>query len=158
MCFVRGDEANEIQILKRNLDYTIRALGAAPLRRAWRSALDRLQETLWSDVLMRQNFTILGAVQFARDIDALCTLVEMGIPGGGAVFANLVEGIRLLRLPVSRQESDSEGAGGMTLKEASDRVFTDNAEAKAVLEELGIEGLTPANARHILQRRVENSE
>jgi hypothetical protein len=92
-------------------------------------------------------------------MDALCTLVEMSIPGGSAVFSNLMEGIRLLRLPVSQQESEAKGAStGMTLKHASDRVFTDNAKAKAVLEELGIEGLTPANARHILQRRVENSE
>jgi RAD50-interacting protein 1 len=108
---------------------------------------------------MRQSFTALGATQFARDMDALCALVEMSIPGGSAVFGNVMDGIRLLRLPAaSSTDSDSDGTRGMTLKSATDRVFTDNAEAKAVLEELGMEGLTAANARHILQRRVENSE
>jgi len=52
----------------------------------------------------------------------------------------------------------AEEGAGLSLKEASDRVFTDNTEAKKVLEELDIEILTPANARHILQRRVENIE
>jgi hypothetical protein len=60
--------------------------------------------------------------------------------------------MRLLNLPV-----ESEG-GGLTLKQASDRVFVDNDEARKVLEELQLESLTPQNARYILQRRVENSE
>lgn len=101
---------------------------------------------------MRHTFTGLGASQFLRDLNAICSLVERYIPNGLASLASLHDALRLLALPNSATE------GGVSLKEASDRVFTDNQEAKAVLEQLGIETLTPANARHILQRRVENSE
>lgn len=142
------------QVLKRNLDFCHRALGTAILRRTFRSALEQLRETLWFDILIRQNFTARGASQFARDLEAVCATVEQAIPGGSATLAKLQEGILLLALPVSR----AAGEDGLILKEASDRVFTDKAEAEAVLEELGIEGLEPADARVILQRRVENSE
>ena len=43
----------------------------------------------------------------------------------------------------------------MSLRQASDRFFVDNTEAKRALEDLGIDSLTPANARNIVQRRVE---
>lgn len=76
--------------------------------------------------------------------------------------------MRLLNLPVESRRSssqDDEGTksaatngSGLTLKEASDRVFIDNDEARKVLEELQLESLTPQNARYILQRRVENGE
>lgn len=101
---------------------------------------------------MRHTFTGLGAAQFLRDLNAIFSLVERYIPNGLASLASLHDALSLLSLPVNPPE------GGVSLKEASDRVFTDNQEAKAVLEQLGIETLTPANARHILQRRVENSE
>lgn len=83
-------------------------------------------------------------------------------------MASLHDGMRLLNLPVearkaSDQSGDGEGAEavishGITLKEASDRVFVDNDEARKVLEELQLEALTPQNARQILQRRAENGE
>ena len=55
-------------------------------------------------------------------------------------------------------EAPEENSNTMTLKNAVDRVFTDNTEAKKVLEELEIESLSPPHARQILQRRVENAE
>lgn len=61
----------------------------------------------------------------------------------------LRDGTVLLSLPAE---------GTMTLKEASDRAFTDNEEARGVLEELGLTALTPVSARKVLQRRVENNE
>ena len=67
-------------------------------------------------------------------------------------MSHLQDGIRLLNLPLEKEE------GTLTLKEASDRVFVDNDEARKVLEELNLEALTPPNARYILQRRIENSE
>lgn len=65
-------------------------------------------------------------------------------------MTQLQEGAQLLSLPL-------EAEGGFTLELASDRIFTDNVEARKVFEELGIETLEPANARRILQSRVENS-
>jgi hypothetical protein len=69
-------------------------------------------------------------------------------------MGNLRDALVLLNLPVV-SETDGDG---MSLQQASNRIFTDNTEAKKVLEELDMETLTPANARQILQRRVENSE
>lgn len=63
----------------------------------------------------------------------------------------------LLNLPATAA-AESEDAVAITLKQASDRAFTDNDEARAVLEELQLVALTPLNARQILQRRVENNE
>lgn len=140
------------QILKRNLDFLSRALSTAAFRRVWRGALDKLNNTLWSDVLMSQSFTTFGAAQFMRDIHAIFALVERYIPDGSAAMTTLAEGVKLLNLPVEAPER------GISLKQASDMVFTDNTAAKKLLEDMEIDSLTPANARHILQRRVENSE
>jgi len=108
---------------------------------------------LWSDVLMSQSFTTFGAAQFTRDLRAVFALIERYFPDGSAAMSTLSDGARLLSLPVEPQEGS-----GVSLKQASDMVFTDNTAAKKLLEDLDIESLTPANARHILQRRVENSE
>jgi hypothetical protein len=122
-------------------------------RRVCREALVKLQDYLWQSVLMRQSFTTYGATQFRRDGAALVSTIERYIPNGSSVLDNLTEGMQLLSLPVEAGE-----ASGLTLKEASDRVFTDNEEARKVLEELHLEGLSPQGARNILQRRVENNE
>ena len=126
-------------------------MGTAVFRRVWREALEKLNGTLWSDVLMNHRFTASGAAQFARDVQAVAALVERFIPDGSSALGSLSDALRLLNLPV-------DGEGGLSLKRATDMVFTDNAEAKKVLDELEIDSLTPANARHILQRRVENAE
>lgn len=125
-------------------------------RRVWREALEKLNNTLWADVLMSHRFTATGAAQFRRDVHAILALIERYIPDGSGALGSLSEALGLLNLPVAvdRQE---EGAG-ISLKRATDRVFTDNTEAKKVLEELEIDSLTAANARQILQRRVENAE
>lgn len=142
-----------LHILKRNLDFLSKALSVASFRRVWREALEKLQDTLWSGVLLRQTFTTLGATQFQHDGAAVFALVDRYIPGGSATLDALRDGMRLLSLPAEAGEH-----GGMTLKEASNRAFTDNDEARRVLEELRLDALTPVNARYILQRRVENNE
>jgi hypothetical protein len=143
---------NTDQILKRDFDFLHRALGTAVFRRVWREALEKLNSTLWSDVLMNHRFTASGAAQFARDVQAIAALVERFIPDGSSSLGSLSDALRLLNLAVDAPE------GGMSLKRATDMVFTDNAEAKKVLDELEIDSLTPANARQILQRRAENAE
>ncbi|EFY89256.1 RINT-1 family protein [Metarhizium acridum CQMa 102] len=148
-----------LRILQRNFDYLTRALSTASFRRVWHDALDKLQDLLWTSVLLKQSFTTLGAAQFAHDGGAVFSLVERYIPGGSGALESLREGMQLLNLSTAAPTDSAEGsASGLTLKEASDRVFTDNDEARKVLEELGLHVLTPVNARHILQRRVENNE
>ncbi|KAF4979514.1 hypothetical protein FZEAL_4282 [Fusarium zealandicum] len=142
-----------LRILQRNFDFLIKALSTAVFRRVWRDALSKLQDYLWQSILLRQTFTTFGATQFRRDGSALVAIVERYIPGGSSTLDSLTEGMRLLSLPLETGEE-----GGLTLKEASDRVFKDNDEARKVLEELQLEELTPQNARNILQRRVENNE
>jgi len=140
--------------MQRNLEYLTRALGTAVFRRVAREALEQLNDVLWRDVLVSQSFTTYGAAQLMRDVHAIIALVERFIPDGSGFFASMNDGVRLLNLPVE----ESQEGGLLSLKEASDRIFTDNAEAKKVLQELDIDTLTPAHARTILQRRVENSE
>ncbi|KAI0886545.1 TIP-1 family-domain-containing protein [Annulohypoxylon maeteangense] len=141
-----------LKILKRNLAFLSTALSTAVYRRIWRESLEKLQDLLWTNVLMTQNFTTLGAAQFVRDLDAITSLITRHIPDGSAAFSTLQDGLQLLNLPLEAKD------GGVSLQQASDLVFTDNTEAKKLLSELGLESLTPANARKILQRRVENSE
>ncbi|KAI8964247.1 TIP-1 family-domain-containing protein [Daldinia sp. FL1419] len=141
-----------LKILKRNLTFLASALSAAVYRRIWREALEKLQDAIWSTVLMAQSFTTLGAAQFARDLEAIASLIDSHIPDGSIALGTLLDGVKLLNLPLEATD------GTISLQQASDRVFTDNAEAKKLLTELDIDTLTPANARKILQRRVENSE
>ncbi len=151
-------------VIKRNFAFLTKALSSASFRRVWRGALTKLQDLLWNSVLLKQSFTTLGAAQFAHDGGAIFAVIERYIPGGSGAMDELREGMLLLNLP-TRAPSETGGAAGedggrppLTLKTASERAFKDNGEARAVLEELGLQTLAPVNARHILQRRVENNE
>ncbi|OTB01935.1 hypothetical protein M426DRAFT_323036 [Hypoxylon sp. CI-4A] len=141
-----------LKILKRNLTFLAAALSTAVFRRVWRESLEKLQDLLWANVLMTQNFTTLGAAQFAKDLEAIASLIDRCIPDGSIALSTLQDGSILLNLPLEAEK------GAVSLQLATDRVFTDNTEAKKLLAELGLETITPANARKILQRRVENSE
>lgn len=114
---------------------------------------------LWADVLMKHSFTTLGAAQFVRDLLAIAALVDQHIADGSAALGTLEDGARILSLPLEVDaDASSDGTGAratMSLQQASDRFFIDNTEAKKALEDLGIETLTPANARNIVQKRVE---
>ncbi|ODA76031.1 hypothetical protein RJ55_08313 [Drechmeria coniospora] len=149
-----------LRVLKRNLDFLSKALSTASLRRVWHDTLDKLQDMLWNGVLLKQSFTTLGAAQFAHDGAAIFSLVDRYVSGGSTALDALREGMQLLCLPPSTEPSGvlPDGASAISLKEASDRAFTSNDEARKVLEELGLDALTPLNARYILQRRVENNE
>ncbi|EJT75844.1 RINT-1 family protein [Gaeumannomyces tritici R3-111a-1] len=150
-----------LRIIKRNLDFLHRALSTAAFRRVWREALDKLNDALWDGVLMGHSFTAFGAAQFARDVQAVVLLVERYIPDGSAMLLSVQEGIRLLSLPLDAPEhadgSTTREQSVITLRQANDRILMDEADARKLLEELGVEMLTLANARHILQRRVEVS-
>ncbi|KAL1849380.1 hypothetical protein VTK73DRAFT_9890 [Phialemonium thermophilum] len=151
---ITAELSEPLRILKRNLDFLSRALGTAVFRRVWRGALEKLNNMLWSEVLMSRSFTAFGAAQFLRDLHSLVSLVERYIPAGSSPLDVLGDAVRLLNLPVGTEATEA----AVSLQQATDRVFTDNTEAKKLLEDLGINSLTPANARQILRRRVENSE
>ncbi|KAJ3495008.1 hypothetical protein NLG97_g3697 [Lecanicillium saksenae] len=140
--------------LKENFDFLYRALSSASYRRVWHGALSKVQDLLWNSVLMKHQFTTLGAIQFAHDGQALAAVIERHLPGGSSALEELREAMDLLRLPIALPEDMT----GITLKQASERAFTDNDTARVLLEELRLQSLTPVNARHVLQRRVENNE
>ncbi|KAK0725404.1 TIP-1 family-domain-containing protein [Lasiosphaeris hirsuta] len=141
-----------LRILKRDFDFLSRTLGTAVFRRVWRSALERLNNMLWSDVMMSHKFTASGAAQFLQDLRAISSLIERYIPDGSSSLGSLSDALQLLNLPVEA------GQGAVSLRQITDMVFTDNTEAKKAMDQLEIDTLTPANARQILQRRVENAE
>ncbi|KAI3325666.1 RINT-1 family protein [Xylariaceae sp. AK1471] len=141
-----------LKVLKRNLTFLATGLSTAVYRRIWRTGLEKLQDMLWGDALLRQNFTTLGAAQFFRDLQAIFSLVDRHVPDGSLIMGTLQDGAQLLNLPIE------SSTGEITLHQASDRIFTDNTEAKKALAELDLKELTPTTARKILQRRVENSE
>lgn len=104
---------------------------------------------------MRERFTTIGAAQFLRDLSGVWKVIDNYIPNGSSSafgMPRLREGAELLNLPVVERD------GVMSLKMAYDRVFSDNAEAKKVIDELGFSTLTHIEARLVLQRRVEASE
>ena len=152
-----------LHILKRNFEFLLKALSTASFRRVWHGALGKLQDLLWNSVLLRHTFTTLGAAQFQHDGAALFSIIEMYIPGGSGSFDTLRDGMVLLTLPTTANESnDGTTADGnnepITLKTATGRAFKDNEEARKLLEQLGLRSLNAANARNILEKRVENSE
>lgn len=118
-----------------------------------RKSLEAIQDTLYEQVLVVNHFTSLGAAQFLRDVHAIFGTVDRYIPDGSAAMAFLGDAVQLLNLPAELAQDS-----GLTLKQASDRVFTDNNEARKLLEELGLEMLEPSHARRVLQNRVENSD
>lgn len=104
---------------------------------------------------MRERFTTLGAAQFYRDLTAIWAVIDEYIPEGSSSalgMPKMREGAQLLNLPVVARD------GVLSLNSAYERVFSDNAETKKVFEELGFSTLTYADARLVLQRRVEFSE
>ncbi|KAI0475224.1 RINT-1 family protein [Xylariaceae sp. FL0804] len=144
-----------LKVLKRNLTFLASALSTAVYRRVWREALYKLQDMLWTNVLMAQNFTSLGAAQLARDLEAILAVLDRNLPvggGGSPALGTLQEGVRLLSLPL---EADDGDGVAMMLQQASDRIFKDNTEAKNALAALEMDAITPAHARKILQRRVD---
>lgn len=133
-----------------------RALGTAPFRRIWHEALNDLQDLLWTDVLMRERFSTLGAAQFLRDLTAIWGVIDRYIPGGSLSalgMPRLKEAVHLLNLPTVPTLPSQ-----MCLSEAYERVFLDNDSARKVIDDLGFETLTYLDARQVLQRRLEATD
>ncbi|KAJ5439786.1 uncharacterized protein N7458_010784 [Penicillium daleae] len=159
-----SDLAHAMRTLSTQLNFLARALGVAPLRRVSRQLLLSIQNYIWDNVLMRNNFSETGAAQLSSDIDHLCSVVDnaLGVAGhvGGStrIVKKINEGLRLLNLSASTDPSaeNVEGAGaGLRLWDVEKRLFKDNESARAVLAELEIDGLAETEARSVLEKRVE---
>jgi hypothetical protein len=119
-------------------------------RHIWRAALDTLQDLIFSELLLKQEFTTLGAARLSNDLDSIEQLMDrwadMGMP-------KLRQGVQLLNLPLSAEEDSP-----ITLMEASGAIYSTNAEADEILKKLGLDQISRNDARAILARRVEASE
>lgn len=162
-----------IETLQRNLEYTSKTLSTPTYRRVWRNAISKLEEMLYTQVLLYHSFTTLGAKQLVRDLAAISTLIFRFLHVDR--FFKMKEAAMILSLPLQGfssvliapdvidgdaldQEILDENPPPPTLGSVYERVFANNDEARKVLAELKIETLTPSDARKILQRRVEASE
>ncbi|KAL0260604.1 hypothetical protein SLS55_004294 [Diplodia seriata] len=159
--------------LASSLAFLHRALARAPLRRIARAACRAIEQGVWDGILTRHSFSTAGAAQLAADLAAVAEVVDRWAGEGCAAsgLRKVREGVALLGLPVksggggsggdSGGEGEQEGeeggggAGGLGLWEVEKRVFADNEQAREVLEELGFECLTEAEARGVLEKRVE---
>lgn len=159
-----SDLAHPMRVLSTQLNFLARALGVAPLRRVSRQLLLSIQNYIWDNVLMRNNFSETGAAQLASDVDHLCSVVDnaLGLAGhvGGStrIVKKLNEGLRILNLRAAADPSaeNAEGDGAtLELWDVEKRLFKDNESARAVLAELEIDGLAEAEGRSVLERRVE---
>lgn len=137
------------------MEFLRKVLGDAPFRRIWRDALGSLQDLIFHDVLLRQDFTSLGSAQLRFDFEAIQTTIGRHIKyGNDSTFAmpKLREAIFLLSLPVEA-EGDQK-----SLREVSEEIFADGQRTSDALESLGLKHLTNGEARAVLAKRLEASD
>jgi hypothetical protein len=159
-----ADLAPAMRTLSTAISFLSRALGVAPLRRIVRQVLLSTQTHIWGNVLLRNAFSSTGALQLASDLDHLCGVVDVALgfaaPVGGSkgILQKLNEGLLILNLDALQVDGQTEESGqdkALGLWEVEKRLFKDNESARDVLADLGIETLTEAEARSVLEKRVE---
>ncbi|PWY84562.1 RINT-1 family protein [Aspergillus sclerotioniger CBS 115572] len=161
-----SDLSPAMRTLSAEISFLSHALGIAPLRRIIRQVLLAIQTYLWGNILTRNTFSAAGASQFISDVEHLCSVVDTALGAAGQtggsmrVMRKLAEGLVLLGLDTTtttepEDKTGGEGESRPGLWEVEKRLFKDNESARVVLAELGIETLTEAEARSVLERRAE---
>lgn len=161
-----ADLAPALRTLSTNLSFLSHALGVAPLRRIVRQVLLPIQNFLWANIIMRNTFSLAGTSQLASDVGHICSVVDSSLGAAGRAgdsiraMTKLSEALLLLGLSsgASGQEGEEQGADEddkLNLWDVEKRLFKDNETARVVLGELDVENLTEAEARTVLERRVE---
>lgn len=147
-----------IQQLDSYFSFLYKVLAQAPLRRIVRQLALSLQAFFWDNILMRNSFSFSVAAQFARDLDAVWNVMDKYLgQGQGAIgMRKLKEALMLLTLPISGSENEDEkDQETMGLWEVEHKIFKSNESGREVLEGLGLEVLSEADARNVLERRIE---
>jgi RAD50-interacting protein 1 len=144
------------QILQRNLTFLHRTLSNAPFKRICRESLESLEHLLFNDVLLRQDFSTLGAARFLQDVAAIQGVIDSCILRGNNStlgMPKLKEATALLNLPVEAEE------GRTPLKDACQAIiYSGGLQAKEALENLGMSHVTVFEARLILGKRLETHQ
>ncbi|OAX84246.1 hypothetical protein ACJ72_01386 [Emergomyces africanus] len=154
-----------LRVLPAEISFLHRLLAMAPLRRITRQVLLSIQTYIWDNVLMRNTFSTTGASQLACDVDNICKVVDMATGNGMEsryVMQKLKDALLLLNLKIkpAREANETSTGGGdqtpdLSLWEVEKRIFANNESARSLLVELNIETLSEAEARAVLERRVE---
>ena len=139
-----------LQTLRDNAIYLRDTISYAAYRRIWRECFDTLQDLLFQEVLLKQNFTTLGAARLMGDMAAIQSVVDSTSRGAGSALSmpKLKDGVTLLNVPLEAVE------GSMPLKEVYEKVWS-VTQSDEVLEQLGLTKLTSLEARKIMQNRIE---
>jgi hypothetical protein len=112
-------------------------------------------------VITKHTFSATGAAQIASDVDHLCGVVDSATGPSGQTGVSLQtvkklsEGLRILCLSASGENASGSEDDALGLWDVEKRLFRDNESARGVLAELEIEKLSEAEARSVLERRVE---
>ncbi|DAA78236.1 TPA_exp: Uncharacterized protein A8136_4212 [Trichophyton benhamiae CBS 112371] len=160
------DLVQTLRLLTADFSFLSRTLAIAPRRRVANHVLLAIQTYIWDNILMRNSFSTSGAAQLSVDISNICDTVDaaIGVKAGEELAARtmkkLRDGLFILNLKIKAgkdQPPDTSDAAGTALGlwEAEKRLFANNESARGVLSELCIDTLTEADARSVLERRVE---
>ncbi|KAI5305073.1 NuA4 histone acetyltransferase subunit [Ascosphaera pollenicola] len=152
-----------LRTLTTELGFLAKTLSFIPLLSITHVLLASLQSYLWDHVLMRNSFSATGGAQFYFDVQAICDTVDNilsihdteGIESS-KLMCRLVDGLILLGLPNEvDEEAKKDGNVSFCISDVERKVFESNEGARSVLKALRIKNLTEAEARQILQRRIE---
>ncbi|KAI9643312.1 hypothetical protein NHQ30_007931 [Ciborinia camelliae] len=144
-----------LQIMKEKLAYLEKTISYPAFMRIWRQAISALEDLLFNEVLLRQDFTTLGAARFSQDLKGIQSIIGAYLPLDNSTFmmSRLTQGIALLNLPI--EASDEEG---MSLSEAAEKIYAGREFCEGVLARLHLDLLDNPSARQIILRRVEANE
>ncbi|TGO18675.1 hypothetical protein BTUL_0008g00590 [Botrytis tulipae] len=144
-----------LQVMKEKMAYLEKTISYAAFMRIWRQAISALEDLLFNEVLLRQDFTTLGAARFSQDLKGIQSIIGNYLPLEGTAFMmpRLTQGIALLNLPT--EASDEEV---MSLSEAAEKIYAGRQACEGVLKKLHLDLLDNPTARQIILRRVEANE
>ncbi|KAF7928836.1 uncharacterized protein EAE97_009678 [Botrytis byssoidea] len=144
-----------LQVMKEKMAYLEKTISYAAFMRIWRQAISALEDLLFNEVLLRQDFTTLGAARFSQDLKGIQSIIGNYLPLEGTAFMmpRLTQGIALLNLPI---EASDEKV--MSLSEAAEKIYAGRQACEGVLKRLHLDLLDNPTARQIILRRVEANE
>ncbi|KAF7943217.1 hypothetical protein EAE96_011152 [Botrytis aclada] len=144
-----------LQVMKEKMAYLDKTISYPAFLRIWRQAISALEDLLFNEVLLRQDFTTLGAARFSQDLKGIQSIIGNYLPLEGTAFMmpRLTQGIALLNLPI---EASDEGT--MSLSEAAEKIYAGRQACEGVLKKLHMDLLDNPTARQIILRRVEAND
>lgn len=139
-------------VLHSHLGFLAKALGTNPLRRMGRHIAHNLDAYFLDKVFMGNNFDQRAALQVKVDVEVVARTVDQHIGGGAGSMGmrRCLEAASVLALKEHTEDADELG-----LRTVQQGLYADRDAGREVLEQLGFERLTLAEARKVLARRVE---